>query len=455
LQLHIEKLIYGGDGLARLPADEHGRGKAVFVPFVAPGDTIEATLTETRPGFTRARVDRIVTPSRERVEPACPYFTRCGGCHYQHIDYAAQFRYKSDILRETLRRTAKLDLQQEIVTHSAEPWGYRNRTRLHVRHEPEFSFGYFHFGSHVLLPVDHCPISSPLINRAIAAVWTLGRRKDVVPKALHGLQFFANHDDSKLLVELYLLRKEAADIEAPSAAESKPSSRAMEAFAEKLQSLVPQLAGVAAFATGAWEPDWELQAPLAATRSENAQLIGDEFLTYQAAGKDYRVSAGSFFQTNRFLVDKLIESVVGQRTGRAALELYAGAGLFTAHLARNFDQVIAVEASPQSFGDLRHNVPANVKPLRITTEAFLAERAAKLAPDLVVLDPPRAGVGAKSANALCRLSASHVTYVSCDPATLSRDLVPLLESGYRVEQAHLVDLFPQTYHMETVLHLAR
>jgi 23S rRNA (uracil1939-C5)-methyltransferase len=176
---------------------------------------------------------------------------------------------------------------------------------------------------------------------------------------------------------------------------------------------------------------------------------------YHAVGADYRVSAGSFFQTNRFLIDRLVEIVVTNRTGRAGLDLYAGAGLFTQRLARNFDQVLAVESSPHSFADLERNVPANVKCIRATTEIFLAERASKLALDLVVLDPPRAGLGEKAAAALGRMSASYVTYVSCDPATLSRDLRVLLESGYRVEQAHLVDLFPQTYHMETVLHLTR
>ncbi len=187
----------------------------------------------------------------------------------------------------------------------------------------------------------------------------------------------------------------------------------------------------------------------------HSQAIGEQSLMYHAVGADYRVSAGSFFQTNRFLIDKLVEIVVTNRTGRAALDLYAGAGLFTQRLARNFDQVLAVESSPHSFADLRHNVPANVKCIRTTTEVFLAERSSKLALDLVVLDPPRAGLGEKAAAALGRMSASYVTYVSCDPATLSRDLRVLLESGYRVEQAHLVDLFPQTYHMETVLHLTR
>ena len=463
MQLQIEKLVYGGEGLARLPADEHGRGKAVFVPFVLPGEEVEASLLQGRPGFVRATLDRVLTPSADRVEPACPYFTRCGGCHYQHIDYAAQLRHKAEILRETLRRTAKLDLQQDIILHSAEPWGYRNRTRMHVHHQPQFALGYFRHNSHALLPVERCPISSPLINQAIAAVWTVGRRKGVVPDTLHGLQFFTDHDDTKLLIELYV-RPEAAVTRQPLAVRSKTASspdearssaKAMQTFAAQVGNFLPQLTGVVVVSASPVEDESRLHAPLTSVHSETFQAIGEQSLMYHAVGADYRVSAGSFFQTTRFLIDKLAEIVVTNRTGRAALDLYAGAGLFTQRLARNFDQVLAVESSPHSFADLQRNVPANVNCIRLTTETFLAERSSKLALDLVVLDPPRAGLGEKATAALSRMSASYVTYVSCDPATLSRDLRVLLESGYRVEQAHLVDLFPQTYHMETVLHLAR
>lgn len=440
MQLKIEKLVYGGDGLARLPADEHGRGKTVFTPFVLPDEEVEASLLESRPGFARARLDQVVKPSADRVEPGCPYFGRCGGCHYQHIDYAAQLRYKTQILRETLRRTAKFELQQDIQTHSAEPWGYRNRTRMHVRHPAEFALGYFHHNSHDLLPVESCPISSPLINQAIAEVWTLGR-EGAVPGSMHGLQFFANHDDSKVQIEAYIRP-------GSSAAECQP-------FAAALKRVLPQMTGVVVFATSTVEDESRQRAPMTSSPAAESDAIGERSLLYHAVGVDYRVSGGSFFQTNRFLVEKLVSLVIANRKGRNAIDLYAGAGLFAAQLARNFDQVQAVEASPYSFADLRHNVPANVKCVRSTTEAFLAERAPKLAPDLIVLDPPRGGLGEKAAAALGRMSASRVTYVSCDPATFSRDLRVLLESGYRVEQAHLVDMFPQTYHMETVFHLAR
>ncbi len=196
LQFNIEKLVYGGDGLARLPADEHGRGKTVFVPFVLPGELVEASVVESRSGFSRAQLDKVLTPSPERVEADCQYFGRCGGCHYQHMNYEAQLRYKSEILQETLRRTAKLELEQPIQVHSSEPWHYRNRTRMQVRVSPQFALGYYRYNSHEVLPVEACPISSPLINQAIAAVWKLGR-EGAVPESVHGLQFFADHDDTQ------------------------------------------------------------------------------------------------------------------------------------------------------------------------------------------------------------------------------------------------------------------
>jgi 23S rRNA (uracil1939-C5)-methyltransferase len=452
LQLQIDKLVYGGEGLARLPADANGPGKTVFVPFVIPGEQVEASPVETRPGFVRAGLDRVLTPSPDRIEPHCPYFGRCGGCHYQHINYDAQLRYKVEILRETLRRTAKLDLALEIQVHAVKPWNYRNRTRLRVRHTPEFALGYKRFNSHDVLPIESCPISSPLINDAIATVWRLGRG-GAVPQSVHGLQFFANHDDTRLLVEAYVQTNSHPS--RTSLGGGTPSAKNLQPFSAAIYGELPQVAGVVVFPTTAVEDESRQRAPLAASGSDTSLSIGDGSLLYHAVGRDYRISGGSFFQTNRFPIETLVQLVVANQKGRGALDLYAGAGLFAAQLAQNFDTVLAVEASPHSFADLQHNVPANVKCIRSTTEKFLAERSAKLAPDLAVVDPPRAGLGEQPARALGRMTVPRVTYVSCDPATLARDLRILLEFNFRVEQAHLVDMFPQTFHMETVLHLAR
>ena len=206
----------------------------------------------------------------------------------------------------------------------------------------QFALGYFRHNSHALLPVESCPISSPLINQAIAAISALGRDGQI-PESLHGLQFFANHDDTRMLVEAYV--RPGTD------------TKLLQPFAATLHSSLPPLAGVVVFAASSTEDETLQRAPLTSIHPEKSQAIGDDSLLYHAVGVDYRVSAGSFFQTNRFLIEKLVEATVTKRTGRAALDLYAGAGLFTAHLARNFDQVLAVESSPHSFDDLRRNVP--------------------------------------------------------------------------------------------------
>ena len=440
MQLHIEKLVYGGDGLARLAADERGRGKTVFLPLVVPGERVEATVTESRSGFARARLNSVLTPSPDRTAPHCQYFGRCGGCQYQHIDYSAQLRYKAEILRETLRRTAKLDLDQEIRLHPSEPWLYRNRTRVRVQHDPDFALGYFRSNSHQLLPVEDCPISSRLINQAMSAVWALGRAGKV-PMVVHGMQFFAGHSDSEVLVEIYVRPDTAAKDCGP--------------FAAALKSALHAITGVILFTASPVEDETRQFAPLSSVRDTDSLAIGNDSLVYHAVGHDYKVSGGSFFQTNRFLIEDLVKIAIEGAAGRTALDLYAGVGLFTLPLAAMFEEVIAVEASPYAFSDLKHNAPRNSRTLRATTEAFLEKQAGKLQPDFVLVDPPRAGLGDKPTAALCRTSACRVTYVSCDPATLSRDLRLLLESGFKVEQAHLFDLFPQTAHMETVLHLVR
>jgi 23S rRNA (uracil1939-C5)-methyltransferase len=436
LRLTIEKLVYGGEGLTRLPADEHGSGKAVFVPFVLPGENVEAVLREEKPGFARARLEEILTPSPRRINPLCPYFQRCGGCHYQHTDYEHQLEIKAAILKENLRRIAKLELDRELKIHPSPPWNYRNRSRFKVQAGAEFALGYFKFNSHELLPVAECPISSPLINRALTVMWQLGRAGKV-PPGIQEIEFFCNGDDTQLLSEVYC-------------APEVPT----EPFAAELKSALAEISGVVFFATRSLKAEGQGDP-----RELGSSGAGN--LIYATKLASYRVSAGAFFQVNRHMADELVDIVVGRTAGGHAdtagtvLDLYAGVGLFSSVLNREFERVIAVESSPTSHADLLYNSPANVKAVRATTEQYLENAAGKLRPSLVVVDPPRSGLGEKVIKGLVKLAAPRITYVSCDPATLSRDLARLLQSGYRVEEAHLVDLFPQTYHLESVFHLVR
>jgi 23S rRNA (uracil1939-C5)-methyltransferase len=441
LRLHIEKLVYGGDGLARFPSEKQGPGKAVFVPFTLPGETVEAESTEEKPGYARARASQIIQASTRRVQPECPYFVRCGGCHYQQADYALQLEIKKQILRENLRRIAKIEFLGEIQAHASPPWNYRNRSRLQIRTSPEFCAGYFKFSSHEVLGIESCPISSPLINRGIAALWEAGHAGKV-PEGVREVEFFCNADDSSMLMELIC--------------DSGIRRAAARSWAEELCAAMPRIVGVTAF-RGA-----EKDMP------ERFITLGAGELIYETERGAYRVSAGAFFQTNRFLIDELIEIVAAGRTGDLALDLYAGVGLFSTGLACNFRHIISVESSQTAIRDLQYNLSPNGKAVQATAEHYLLQPKGKgragngstlaespIRPDLIVVDPPRGGLGERVARQVAALDAPRVTYVSCDPATLARDLVAVIGAGYRVEELHLFDLFPQTFHIESVVHLVR
>jgi len=430
MELAIEKLIYGGDGLARLAADAQGRRKSVFVPFVVDGERVEVNVVEEKPGFARATLDRVVEASAQRVEPGCPHFRACGGCQYQQMSYEHQLAAKAEILKETLRRTAKLELAEELHTHASPPWEYRNRTRMRLRAAP-FAAGYYRFGSHELLPVERCPISSPLINRGLAAVWELGRAGKLEGD-LAEVEFFANHDDTRLLIELYVSKA--------------GNTKRLHATAAALAASMEEIVGVAVF-EGVSRPG---HAPI---EPRPLVLAGEESLAYEAGDFTYRVSAGSFFQTNRHLVETMVEVALGEHRGHHALDLYAGTGLFSLPLNERFDLVTAVESAPFSLADLEENATPGIEAVRSEVEAFMA--GGEIAAEMVLVDPPRAGLGERVARALGKSGASTLVYVSCDPSTLARDLRLLLQSGFRIEQAHLVDLFPQTFHIESIFHLAR
>jgi 23S rRNA (uracil1939-C5)-methyltransferase len=431
--LSIEKLIYGGDGLARTAPGPDGRSMAVFVPFVLPGEKVDAEIRQEKPGFARGSLVRLAEASPDRVEPRCPYFQQCGGCQYQHISYERQLEFKVQILRETLQRIAKIELKDEIRMHPSPPWNYRNRTRLQVRTTPAFAVGYYRFGSREFLPVRECPISSLSINRVIAQLTEL--RGLQCPPAVEEIELFADGGDEEMLVWAFC-------------GSDAPKDDLLR-WAESLQRECPNLTGVSFFSSRQRAEDEPAPDLKMLVQS------GARSLRYRAGNHGYQVSAGAFFQVNRHLLDDLISVVTGDARGDIVLDLYAGGGLFSAPLAQNFHHIFAVESSQTSLPDLRQNVPASVKVVGTRAEQYVGSRPARKRPDLVVLDPPRSGAGKAVVRSLVELGAQRLRYVSCDPATLARDLVALLSAGYRIEEAHLFDLFPQTFHIETVMLLAR
>jgi len=389
----VEKWVYGGDALARID------GQVLLAPFVLPGERIEVEPKRTKGNLLRARSPQVIEPSPHRVEPQCEYFARCGGCQYQHAGYAYQVEQKVEILRETLRRLGAIDFDDEIPTIAGDPWRYRNRIQLHF---DRGRVGFRRHNSHDLCPITHCPISSPKLNEAIAVLNDAVKRPEW-PRFLRTLELFTNETDLQLNV---------VETDHPIAAR----------FFAWCSGLIPGI------------------------------VPGS--LQYQGAGHTFRISRGSFFQVNRFLIDALVAEVLGDREGRSVVDLYAGVGLFSLPLAARFTRVETIERGLSAYRDIEANTAAavgRVFPVRASTEDYL--RQLTTPPEAIIADPPRAGLGAEATGELLRISAPQLTIVSCDPATLARDL-KVLTSVYRIERLALVDLFPQTFHFETVAHLA-
>ncbi len=432
MEVTIEKLVYGGEGLAHL------EGSTVFVPLVMPGELVRALPVEQKKKFVRAKLEQVVQPSPERIAAKCRHFGDCGGCDYQQIPYEAQLKFKTEILRETLRRIGRVEWTGPIATHASPPWAYRNRAQWKVRPfeakgeagafpsidgKTSLRIGYFQANSTALCAVEDCSIISPLLLKSLLALReSLAAAK--LPRGLRELEAFTDASDTKLML---------------TATFAGFPSRAAE-HAETFRKILPEMSSLVFHDPG----------------TDRMELFGPGFLDYEAEGASFRVGHFSFFQVNRFLVDELAREVAASEApGRMALDLFAGVGLFSLPLSKHFDRVVAVESNPAATRDLETNLRGHgaIEVRTSDVDRFLAKN--KERPQLVVLDPPRAGLEPGSAEKIARLGPERITYVSCDPPTLARDLAAFNQSGYEIHEVHLFDLFPQTFHMETVVRLRR
>jgi 23S rRNA (uracil1939-C5)-methyltransferase len=453
MKLRIEKAIYGGAGLARAPIEDAATaGKTVFVPMTIPGELVDARISEDRGSFANAELESVLEPAPTRVVPPCPYYGPCGGCHYQHAAYPMQLEMKTAILRETLERARVLTPSSPpIEVVAAEPWGYRNRIRLQLG--PASDAGppalcYHRRGSHALLAVDQCPIAAPILVRALKATQRLAGPLQL-DRLCDEIEFFTNAAQDELLLSLIA---QSADADAQTR---------LQGLCDALRSELPQLTGAAISQNEATTLQGRgNKQPRTTVPRRIIARWGEESLTYTAANRAYSVSLGSFFQINRFLVDALVSLVTRGQSGALAWDLYAGAGLFARALTSSFRMVRAVESAPTSCADLRRNLEGTAhKIVESSTLDFLrlhTQSTARKAPqpDLIVVDPPRAGLGAEVTTLLARTAPREIIYVSCDPSTLARDLRALLQSGYQLQSIAMVDLFPQTFHLESVSRLS-
>ncbi len=389
LELTIEKLVAGGDGLGRF------EGIPIFVPRSAPGDRLRVRLSERKPDYGRAEIVEVLVAGPGRREPPCPHFARCGGCDLQHLEDAVQLRLKSQALIETLRRISGVAVPEPSAVVAGQAWAYRLRTQLHTRSvHGGFEVGYFARRSRDLVAVASCPVLAPALEKELV---TLARR---LPERV------------------------------PSRIDAACGDGGQVSFAPLVEGL----------------PHGELK-----------RRIGSF---------EYRFDARCFFQGHAGLLEELVEVVVGPSTGGTAADLYGGVGLFALPLARRYRRVVMVEGDRIATRFARKNARGNFpefsdaqgvdKGLEIVGQAVETWVSAGLAEsfDRIVVDPPRDGLSTVVRRLLVERPPRRLTYVSCHPAALGRDLRELAEV-MEIESLVLLDLFPQTGHLEAVLQLTR
>ena len=383
LEVVVEKIVPGGYGLA------FTEELTVFVPLSAPGDRLLVRVERVKGKTAFAEIESILEPSRERGIPPCKYFGTCGGCDLQQLPYKGQLSAKVDIIRDSLHRIGKLEIQNIPIIASPKPLGYRTRAlwRGDIR---SGRVGYYKRNSHDIVDIDHCPILDPTLDETL------------------------------------------------------------QGFRSELEHHVP------------WEEKFVVEAAIGSDREVSvyspdlAEATAE--VTVNAAAERFNFDARTFFQGNLSLVEQLIETAIGNASGDYALDLYCGVGLFSLPLARRFKFVTGVESNERAIGFANRNAAsAGLGNLRFFAEGvarFLFDRDPG-DPDLVLLDPPRAGTEKNVIRRIIELAPREISYVACDPAILARDLRRLVDGGYSIDSVTTLDLFPQTHHVEAVARLSR
>ncbi len=404
-QVRMEKLVYGGDCLGRLPD-----GRAVFVPFVLPGEVVQVQLTTEKKRFARGWPLELLETSPDRITPRCSHFGACGGCQYQNLDYAKQLTLKVELIKEQLQRIGKIENPPiQPIIPSPNPWHYRNFVQFHLSREGEL--GYIHADGKHLLPIQECHLPQEPIN----ALWPqidLGSGSNVQRLGIRQDTY-----DSLMLI------MEGEDPQPPEFSVDIPISAVYT------------------------PPDANLTV-----------LAGDDHLTFSILGRDFQVSARSFFQVNTPMAEKMVQFLLKNlpfSSDSHVVELYAGVGLFSAFIAPRVSRLTAIESSGSACHDFTVNLDEFDNVSLYEAEAEDALPTLEEPADILVVDPPRAGLAPLVHDVLESIQPRQIAYISCDPATLARDLKKILQKGYRLVSVTPFDLFPQTGHVESISILIR
>lgn len=419
----IERLVNGGVGLARI------EGRPVFIPGVCPGEEVRASIIKVKKDYSEGKLEEVIRPSPDRVSPPCPVAGTCGGCQWQHLDYPAQIRAKEEILREDLLRIGKISEPNILPTiPSDDPFGYRTRIQLKVKvNKSSQETGFFASNSNRIIPIDFCPVTRDPLNRFLD-VWNkiLRTRSEPLPP----------------VKEIHLnLASSTGEIQASYFLEDE--------FPEKLQKILSDMRREIP----------KLVSQIITTRRGKRRIRGRDYLNDRFSGFNFRISDRSFAQVHAELRDCLIQTVLvfsRPATEEKVLELYCGIGTFSLSLAGKTRSVLGIDENRIAVGDARANAKNNrianvrymAKPVKSAIDALVKKSETF---DLVVLDPPRGGVGRIAIESIRKLSPKRIVYVSCSSSTLARDSKTLVACGFKPQRFQPIDLFPQTHHLETVV----
>ena len=398
-EIILTTLTYGGDAMGRLED-----GRAVFVPFGLPGERVRVRLTEEKRNFARGEVLEILEASPHRILPRCKHFGVCGGCHYQHLPYEEQLEAKTEILRDQLLRIGKLENPpvQKMVA-SASPWNYRNHVQFHLTEEGKL--GYVKAQDPAVFAITECHLPEGSIN----SLWP---QLEFEPGTnIERVSVRAGKEDDLMLA---------------------------------LESDSPE------------SPELEIEAAISVAHifeEHTVVIAGNDHVNISVLERDFRVSAASFFQVNTAMAGKMVNHLMANlpvKQSDTLLDVYCGAGLFSAFFAPTCERVIGIEASPSACEDFSFNLDEfdNVELYEGLAEDAIPHLEAK--PDIVLVDPPRAGLEKRVVDGILKLNPRLIAYVSCDPSTLARDAARLLNGGYHLKDVTPFDLFPQTYHVESI-----
>jgi len=399
LDVNMTGLAYGGDAFGR---DDNGR--MIFVPFAIPGERVQIKIVEAHKRWARAQLVKVLKISPDRSAPRCRHYADCGGCHYQHMPYPIQLSSKAEIVRSQLERLGGFNNPPiETTIPSPSPWNTRNHLQFSLT--PEGRLGFNAHGSNRVVPIDECHLP----ESSLANLWP---RLDL--EAIPGLNRIA-----------------------------------LRAGTEGEHMIVLH---------GEGDPEVEVRIDMPASvvwlSSRGVTVLaGEDFLTIEVLDRTFKISALSFFQVHTAMAGELVRHVLEAlqfQPGDTILDLYAGVGLFSLFLAQAGVHVVAVEEAPWSCVDFENNLAEFDHVELYEAPVEIALPALSTRPNAVIVDPPRTGLSPEALKQLIKLSPPLIAYVSCDPATLARDAQRLAKAGYNLERCTPIDLFPQTYHIETL-----